>query len=453
MSGQIEEKKIFYGWIVALTSLMTVAVSTAGRQSIIIFFPVLIEEFGWSRAALSLASSINGVTASLCALVVGFLSEKWEIKKILLAGAVIAAVGLYLCSATLLIWQIYLYFGILVGFGANALGILPNTIIVSNWFRRRRGTAIGIVTSGSGAGTLLFFPLLQWIISRWGWQAGYISLAVLIGPLLISLILLLQRAHPEEMGLAIDGAPASSPPPIPPDGGKQTGATLDSSVRDEPYKGPSSHSRSREGGSAKTRLILARAVKSRRFRFTYAQFILGPLSTSPITIHQAAFFRDQGLDAITTAWIVGLYGFFVFLGMLASGSLSDRINREKSYTIGTGLLLAGCVCLMLSTLKLGLLPPLLYSLFFGLGFGTRPSMDAATAADIFKGKHFGIIFGFLSSGLGVGQILGPFIGGIVYDATGSYIGAFVFCMAALIVATGCIWNAAPRCGGERLFEG
>ena len=357
MSEQVNTKSLFYGWIVALTSLTTVAVSTAGRQSIIIFFPVLLDEFGWSRTALSLASSITGITSSLSALIVGYLSEKRDLKWILLGACVLAALGFYLCSTMFLIWQIYLYYGVLVGLGANALGIFPNTMIVSNWFKRRRGTAIGIAASGSGAGTLLFFPLLQSIISRWGWQAGYLGLAVLVGPLLFTLVLLVQRIHPEDMGLAIDGslaADAPTPPPAEPDAGARTIRTV---------------------------RILARAFGSRRFWLTYAQFILGPLSTSPITIHQAAFFRDQGLDAQTTAWIVGLYGFFVFLGMLASGTLSDRLNREKSYTIGTILLLAGCVSLMLSTLGGGLIPPLLYSLFFGLGFGTRPSMDAATATD------------------------------------------------------------------------
>jgi MFS family permease len=97
----------------------------------------------------------------------------------------------------------------------------------------------------------------------------------------------------------------------------------------------------------------------------------------------------------------------------------------------------------------GLAFPLLYAVSFGLGFGSRPSMDAATASDIFRGRYFGILFGVIASGLGIGNLMGPTIGGIVHDLTGSYTAAFLFCLVAVIVATGCIWLAAPRRGRER----
>ena len=93
--------------------------------------------------------------------------------------------------------------------------------------------------------------------------------------------------------------------------------------------------------------------------------------------------------------------------------------------------------------------PLFYAVFFGLGFGTRPSMDSATAADIFKGRFFGLIYGVLQLALGIGLFGGPILGGFIYDRSGSYTAAVAFCMIAVAVATACIWAAAPRRGPER----
>jgi MFS family permease len=152
-----------------------------------------------------------------------------------------------------------------------------------------------------------------------------------------------------------------------------------------------------------------------------------------------------------SALVVGLYGFAVFCGMIISGTLSDRIGREWSYTAGTVSILVGALFLILVPTGTGLSLPLLYAVFFGLGFGTRPSMDSATAADIFKGRYFGLIFGLLQIALGIGLFGGPILGGLIYDRSGSYFSAVVFCMIAVVVATGCIWAAAPRRGREQIL--
>ena len=149
-----------------------------------------------------------------------------------------------------------------------------------------------------------------------------------------------------------------------------------------------------------------------------------------------------------SAWVVGIYGLSVFCGMILSGALSDRIGREWGYTLGTVSIIVGAVFLLSVPTGTGMIVPMFYAVFFGLGFGTRPSMDSASAADIFKGRYFGLIYGVLQLGLGIGLFGGPLLGGIIYDSTGSYSAAVVFCMIAVVVATVCIWAAAPRRGKE-----
>ena len=204
----------------------------------------------------------------------------------------------------------------------------------------------------------------------------------------------------------------------------------------------------RTGSSLTKGQVLIRILSNRRFGFAFLQFVLGPLSVMPVITHQAVFFRDQGLSEMTSAWIVGLFGLTTFVGMLCSGFFSDRISREKIYSLGTLFLILGCICLMLFRPGTGFVLPVAYSVFFGLGFGSRPSMDAATAADIFKGRHFGLIYGLLNVGLGLGHFFGPLVGGRIYDVTGNYTIAFAFSIAAVCLSTLCIWLSAPRRGVE-----
>jgi MFS family permease len=430
-------KTVFYGWVVTVVCFLTVMVSTAARQSLIIKFPSLLEEFGWNRAALSVAPSLAGFTASFCALIIGIISDRWDVKKILCVGAVIAATGLLLCSTTKHLWHIYLFFGIITSIGVSALSLFPNTIIVSNWFVKRRGLAIGIIASGTGGGTLIFMPVLQVVILRYGWRFSFISLAVL-AVVMIPVILLFQRTDPRQMGLLPDGLRETGDNRPAASSDRSTGAQT-TAVRET--------SDERTEGIRKWD-VLSRLASNRRFCFAYIQCILGPLSTTPISAHQAVFFVDKGFDRMTAAMVVGVYGLGTFLGMLLSGYLSDRLSREVSYTIGTASLILGCLFLLLVRTGSSILLPILYALSFGLGFGSRPSMDAASAADLFTGRHFGFIYGILNTGLGIGQLFGPVLSGFIFDVTGSYTVAILFCICGVSIATVCIWLAAPRHGNE-----
>jgi MFS family permease len=433
-------KRLYYGWIVVALSFFTVTLSATVQQSFIVIFPAMLKEFDWSRTVFSLAPALFGLVLSCNAFVVGFLSDRIDIKRLIPFGAAFATLGLILCFFIRELWQIIVFFGVLCAIGGGAISLLPNTIIISNWFVRMRGTAIGVIASGSGAGTLIFIPLLQLVINGWGWRTGYLALALVVGPLLIPLIILFQKSHPAQMGLK----PLGDEPRSSKDQASPISETLSGSVKatiPEPENKLGSKPR-------RSREVVFALLRNRRFWLCVFQFILGPLSTMPIITHQAALLQGKGLSGMGSAWVVGVYGFSVFCGMIASGALSDRIGREWSYTAGTLSILVGTLFLIAVPSGTGLGLPLFYAVFFGLGFGTRPSMDSATVADIFKGRYFGFIYGVLQLALGIGLFGGPILGGFIYDRSGSYTAAIVFCMIAVVVATGCIWAAAPRRGRE-----
>jgi sugar phosphate permease len=414
---------MFYGWIVVGVSFLTITIGTSVRQSIIILFPALLEDFRWSRTVLSLVPSLSGFIVSVFSFYLGYLSDRIDIKRIIPFGALVASLGLFACFFLTRLWQLVLFYGVLTSIGVSALGMLPQTIIISNWFVKKRGTAIGIIASGRGAGTLIFMPLIQAVISRWGWQVSFVTLALLAGPLLIPVIVLLQKSNPAQMGLRADGT-------------ERTPQTREPDLR------------AHKAEKAAAEPLLPKLLRNRRFWFAFFQFTLGPLSTTPVIFHQAAYLQDKGLAKMSSAWVVGFYGLATFFGMLASGVLSDRIGREKSYSLGTVNILLGCALLLMIRSNASILLAILYSVFFGLGFGSRPSLDAATVADLFKGKRFGEIYGILSLGLGLGYLLGPVLAGMIFDRSGSYLAVLVVCMILVLVSTLCIWMSAPRRGKE-----
>jgi MFS family permease len=258
-------------------------------------------------------------------------------------------------------------------------------------------------------------PALARVIRGGRWREGYVVLAAALLAL-APLLLLLQRSRP----------PAARP------------------RLDAPLPGPAATGAPRR---------LATVVRRPRFWFTYIQYVLGPLSTTPLIVHQAALMRDRGMGEMQAAWVVAFFGLSALIGMIAAGALSDRSGRERAYTLGTVGIIAGCAALLA-------LPgraegsggvdahAIAYAVLFGFGFGTRPSMDAATVADIFRGPGFGLVYGVLSTALGIGQLASPVLAGAIHDATGSYDGAILFCIAAAVVATASIWLAAPRRGLE-----
>ena len=141
-------------------------------------------------------------------------------------------------------------------------------------------------------------------------------------------------------------------------------------------------------------------------------------------------------------------GLLSTVGRFIFGTLSDHIGREKAVTLSF-------LCSILGILILFFLPSLksifwlyLYSILFGLGFGARGPIIAAMMADMYQGKHFGSIYGFINIGNGIGGALGPWLGGYLHDITGSYELTFILCIPILIFACILFWIARRSRGGK-----
>jgi len=162
-----------------------------------------------------------------------------------------------------------------------------------------------------------------------------------------------------------------------------------------------------------------------------------------VLTHQVKFAEDVGYSSTFAASIFALYGLLQIAGQLSAG-ISDWIGREMTVTLAVILIIGALVALV--SVKDTSQPWLLYlyAVCFGYGTGFYTPTVTAGAADIFHGKHFGAIAGLLLTGMGIGGVIGPWLGGYIYDITGSYFSAFILCMVCFALACIAFWIAAPR---------
>jgi len=413
----------FYGWIILAISFAAMAIAYGARNSFSVFYVVILDEFGWSRATTAGIFSVNVVVYGLTAPLAGALVDRFGPKKVLLSGGTILALATVLCSRVNTLWHFYLLFGVAGAIGTGLIGYPANAAVLPHWFVRRRGMAFGIFTSGFGA-SFLMVSLVQYFIIRFGWRIAFILLGVLIAVVLLPLIALFSRHRPQDMGLSPDGIH-----PL-----ERAGLSVDC------VKGPVVVDKE----WANTTWTLRRAMRTYRFWLMFfTSFCIFGLVENLALVHQVALIRDVGFSRTFTTSIVALLGIMIAMGNLG-GFLSDRIGREKTFNLGCFASIAGLSMLLLLEKNPHSWMPYLYAVFFGLGMGISGPTLGATSADMFQGKSFGIINGFITMGYGLGGIVGPWLGGFIFDITKSYSIALIIAILATCLAFTLLWIAAPR---------
>lgn len=418
-----QRPRLFYGWIVVAIAFIILAVGFALRNSFSVFYPTIVEGFGWGRANTALMFSITMFVYGLLSPVAGRLVDRFEPRLVLSVGACIMGGGIALCSLAMSQWQFYLFYGVMVAIGLSMTGVTPLGAIVSKWFVKKRGLVFGIMAAGFGV-SLILAPVAQFLISSFGWQSAYVIIGLLSILLIVPLCILFIRRSPEEKGLLPDGLLQASSEP------------------QAPYE---YHGTVNFGGKwAGTIWTLARAVKTYHFWLLSLIFFsaVGVGETIAIT-HQVYFFRDVGYEPMQAATIYGVFGVAYTVGNLC-GYFSDRLGREKVF-IPASLLSAGAVSLLfLITDTTQPWMPFLFAVCLGLGLGAAKPVLVATVADLFQGRNFGSILGCVILGYSLGGAIAPWLAGFLHDRTGNYFLAFLILLGCFAASAVLIWLVAPR---------
>lgn len=387
---------------------VTLAIASGLYFSFPIFFVALVEEFGWSRGATAAAFSISSIVQGVLSPVVGMLVDRLGPRRVMLGGACLLGGACALSSRIGSLWSLYLVTGLLAAAGVCAVSWIPSGALIARWFAERRGSMMGLAFSGMGAGVLVIGPLAQWLIAGHGWRAAYLVLGLGTLAVLVPLVWLGVREPP--VLAASPRGEAAAPAPGPAEAGGEIGD----------------------------------ALLTRTFWALFLAYLCTPLAVFPVVTHQVAFAVDQGFPRLFVAGIFGLTGLLSTVGRIAFGVAADRIGRATSATISFGCTAVGTLCLL--GLERWPHPAALYAyaLFFGLGFGARGPIITAMASQLFAGRRFGVIYGILSVGNGIGGGVAPWFGGVVYDLTGSYRAAFLIAVGFCALGSACFWLARPR---------
>ncbi|MCE5263055.1 MAG: MFS transporter [Deltaproteobacteria bacterium] len=415
MISSVRQGKFFYGWVIVAVLSLTGTMIWGMRFSFGVFFKSLETEFGLNRTATSAIFSVYVILSALFATATGWAVDRFTPKRIIFLMGLLTGLSLTLTSFTGELWQVFVTYSVLLAMGTGMVYVLI-TSIMSRWFHRKLGLAMGIAGSGSGLGMLLIPPLATWLIAEYDWRTAYLTMGILTWAITLS-ILGFVKQDPSEVGSLPDGMPREEPGnPGPPEG------------RRAPYL---------------PGLSLEQVLRSRSFWFLALHEIFCAYSQFFVLTHLVPHATDVGISAGEAALLLGLIGGAGIPGRIVMGIASDRLGRK-----GTVLFCSLIMALALLSLTQSAAPFAFYAfaVAYGFAFGGRTSGMPALVLDTFGRRPFGKTIGLLEASWGVGAAVGPALGGLIFDMTGGYGTAFLIATVTMFISSSMVLPLSGRAG-------
>jgi MFS family permease len=395
----VKQNKFFYGWIIVAACTLIMAVQWGIQYSFSIFFKPLATDFGWTRAATAGVYSVYMISAGASAIPLGWLADRFGPARIASISGLMMGLGLILASRITNLWQLYLTFGILNGIGAGGTFAICMGV-VTRWFVKKRGFALGIVTAGIGLGTFLMSPLVERLIAVYGWSQSYLIIGIGSLIILVGSSFLLRR-DPESVGLLPYGV---------------------ESVSHLEHEKIATINHAQDNGAS-----INDALRSGPLWMIMFLVFSFNVALQLVMVHLANYTTDQGFSPLAAAMIISVIGVGSSLGRIGMGAVSDRIGSTNSLIICCFGVTLGLVWLMFSK-ELWML--YVFAVFFSIAYGGEVPQMPLMVSRFFGLKSVIALVGITSATARLGGALGSWMGGKVFDMRHSYILAF-------IIAAGC----------------
>ena len=372
-----------YAWVVVGMGTMLRVTSNFVSQAFAVILVVLQQDFAWGVTAIVLAQVFRSVSSALLSPAAGWVGDRYGARPSLLVAAALYVVGMLLLSRVDQLWQLYIYYSVLLGLAQALFSVnIPTT--VAAWFKKKLGVAVGIQQSIGGMGASVTAPALALLLSRTDWDVAFLIIAAVGGVILFSLLFFF-HSEPADRGMKPLGADADDPEP----------------VRADPAT-----------ARLRSKVFLQHARRTRAFWNLPFIHYLGCMGHAIVIWHVVFFATEQGLSLAAAAWIVTIYTLASVSSRLFIPILADRWGAKATMVLP--YFLQGVTVFMLFWAQ----SPwefYLFAVLFGIGFGGEMSAFLIANRQYYGMGPVRSIFGFQHLGSGLGMAAGGLIGGLIYD--------------------------------------
>ncbi len=394
--NELQTSKNSYRYVIGAVCFGIQAVGIGIFVSYGIFFNSLHEEFGWSRATISGASSLAFFLMGFLAIFVGRLNDKVGPRKVMIVTSCFVGIGFLLMSTLQTTWQLYLFYGIAAGIGFSSIDVISLST-TTRWFVRNRGMVTGIVKVGTGAGQLITPIAASLLISNYGWRTAYVIIGI-TGMVLLGLLGQFLRRDPGQMA-------QSSP-----------------ARKDTPMTDSDDESKN---------LSFSQAIHTTQFWILCIVNFSVVFCLLIILVHIVPFARDLNISSGKAAGVLSTIGGVSMVGRFTTGLFIDRFNSRKA-TIFCFILLIATLLWLQITDNLWMI--YIFAAFYGFAHGGFFTAISPIVAEYFGIRSHGVLFGMIVFSGCFGGSVGPILAGYIFDTTGGYSAAIW--ISTLVALTG-----------------
>jgi MFS family permease len=380
-----------YGWVmVGLGAFMT-CVAIGAMFSLAVFLQPITESTGWSHTAVSGAMTLNFLAMGGAGFGWGALSDRIGPRIVVLAGAVLLGLGLFLASRAQSVLEFQLAFGLLVGIAVGSF-FTPMIAAVMGWITEHRGLAVSLVSVGVGVAPMTMSPFAAWLITQMDWRTAQMVIAMLVWATLVPAALFVRR------------------PPAP-------------------------QSAAEQGAAEGPQMSLRDAFVSPAFIVLALTFFACCAAHAGPIFHTVTYAMTCGLAPLAAVTIYSVEGLAGLGGRLALGMLADRLGVKRVLIAGL-LIQAVAAGMFIYPSRIGEFYAVAAT--FGFAYGGVMPLYAVLAREYFGQRMLGAVFGAAAMISSLGMALGPALGGWIYDSFGRYtwmyIGSAAIGLGAVAIA-------------------
>jgi MFS family permease len=407
--------KLHRGWWVAGVTFLTLISAAAFRSTTSPMLMPLEMEFGWTRSLTSSALSLNLVFYGLTAPFAATLMQRFGVRRIVVLALGLVAAGSGLTVWMTEPWQLFLYWGVFVGFGTGCLALVFASMVANRWFHKHRSLVTGIFSAAYATGQLVFLPLITTLTDTVGWRYGALVVAafsVAIAPI----FWFIYREHPRDANTfpvgSIEHIKEDAKPAI--------------TVRDN------------------LRVLVQSAKRMPFWILAGTFFICGWTTNGLIGAHFIPAAHDHGMPTTMAAGLLAVVGIFDFIGTIASGWLTDRVNPVILLVIYYGL---RGVALFSAPVLLGpnVEPPLLFFVvFYGLDWIATVPPTVELCRRYFGLTNSSVVYGWVFASHMVGAAIAAAFAGVIRDVQGDYYIAWITAAVLCLVASASVLLLKPQ---------